>query len=268
MPAAEDLTLLIQAAKAAGDIALRYSGPTAQRWDKPDGQGPVTEADLAVNAMLEEMLPKARPDYGWLSEESEDNAARLGRDRVFIIDPIDGTRSFAEGSPTWAHSLAIADRGEVTAAVIYLPQRNLLYTASKGGGAFCNGGVISVAAPSTLSAAKVLTAKPNLEPQHWLGAAAPTFHRSYRPSLAYRLARVADGGYSAMLTLRRSWEWDIAAGDLILREAGGLISDRLNAPLRFNNATPLLDGIVAATPTTHQDLVQALDPMGPGIAGQ
>ena len=268
MPAAEDLTLLIQAAKAAGDIALKYSGPTTQRWDKPDGQGPVTEADLAVNAMLAAKLPKARPDYGWLSEESEDSEARLGKERVFIIDPIDGTRSFAEGSATWAHSLAVADRGEVTAAVIYLPQRDLLYTASKGEGAFCNGAPITVAAPGTLSTAKILTAKPNLEAQHWLGGAAPAFHRSYRPSLAYRLARVADGGYSAMLTLRRSWEWDIAAGDLILREAGGLISDRLNRPLLFNNPTPLLDGVVAAAPATHLELLQALDPKGPGIAGQ
>ncbi|MEP4039342.1 3'(2'),5'-bisphosphate nucleotidase CysQ [Pseudophaeobacter sp.] len=267
MPAAEDLTLLIQAAKAAGDIALMYSGPTAQRWDKPDGQGPVTEADLAVNAMLETMLPKARPDYGWLSEESEDNEARLGKDRVFIIDPIDGTRSFAEGSATWAHSLAVAERGVVTAAVIYLPQRDLLYSASKGGGAFCNGTPISVTSPGALSAAKILTAKPNLDTQHWLGGTPPVFHRSYRPSLAYRLARVADGGYSAMLTLRRSWEWDIAAGDLLLREAGGLISDRLNKPLLFNNRVPLLDGVVAATPKTHLELFQSLDPKGPGIAG-
>lgn len=268
MPAAEDLTLLIQAARAAGDIALKYSGPSAQRWDKPDGQGPVTEADLAVNAMLEVMLPKARPDYGWLSEETEDTAARLGKDRVFIIDPIDGTRSFAEGSATWAHSLAVAERGEVTAAVIFLPQRDLLYSASKGSGAYCNGTAITVAPPTALASAKVLTARPNLDAQHWLGGAAPAFHRSYRPSLAYRLARVADGGYSAMLTLRRSWEWDIAAGDLILREAGGRISDRHDAPLLFNNPIPLLDGVVAATPATHLELLQALEPQGPGIAGQ
>ena len=94
MPAT-DLDLLIQAAQRAGEIATQFSGPEAKRWDKPDGAGPVTEADLAVNAMLEDMLPKARPDYGWLSEESEDNADRLSKDRVFIIDPIDGTRSFA-----------------------------------------------------------------------------------------------------------------------------------------------------------------------------
>ncbi|MDA7966769.1 inositol monophosphatase family protein, partial [Ruegeria sp.] len=99
MPAT-DLPLLIDAAQKAGRIATRYSGPQAQRWDKPEGAGPVTEADLAVNAMLERDLRAARPDYGWLSEETEDSPDRQSRDRVFIIDPIDGTRSFAEGSRT------------------------------------------------------------------------------------------------------------------------------------------------------------------------
>lgn len=268
MPAADDLALLIRAAEAAGDIALKYSGPAARRWDKPGGQGPVTEADLAVNAMLEEMLPQARADYGWLSEESEDTAARLSKDRVFIVDPIDGTRSFAEGSTTWAHSLAVATRGEITAAVIFLPQRELMYTAARGMGAFCNGTAITVAPRMTLEQAKVLTAKPNLHSRHWLGGAAPGFQVRYRPSLAYRLARVADGRYSAMLTLRRSWEWDIAAGDLILREAGGLTSDRLGGSLQFNNATPLLDGVLAASPGAHLALLQALDPQGPGIPGR
>lgn len=268
MPAVDDLTLLIQAAEAAGDIALKYSGPNAQRWDKPNGQGPVTEADLAVNAMLEATLPEARPDYGWLSEESEDDGARLGKSQVFIIDPIDGTRSFAEGSRTWAHSLAIATEREITAAVVYLPQRDLLYSAAKGAGAFCNGKPIAVTPPKPLSQSRVLAAKPNLDSQHWRGGRPPAFERSYRPSLAYRMARVADGGYSAMLTLRRSWEWDIAAGDLLLREAGGLNTDRSGAPLRFNNATPLLDGVIAAAPQAHQELLQALDPQGPGIPGR
>lgn len=268
MPAAEDLALLIRAAEAAGDIALNYSGPDAKRWDKPDDQGPVTEADLAVNAMLEDMLPQARPDYGWLSEESEDSQARLGKDRVFIIDPIDGTRSFAEGSRTWAHSLAVAEQGVVIAAVIYLPQRELLYSSAKGQGAYCNDQRVSVTSPGDLTRTKVLTAKPNLDSQHWHGGAAPEFLRSYRPSLAYRLARVADGGYGAMLTLRRSWEWDIAAGDLLLREAGGVTSDRLGARLRFNNATPQLNGVVAAAPDVHQALMAGLDPQGPGIPGR
>lgn len=257
MPA-NDLDLLIDAAQRAGEIATQFSGPEAKRWDKPDGAGPVTEADLAVNAMLEDMLPKARPDYGWLSEESEDNADRLSRDRVFIIDPIDGTRSFAAGSRTWAHALAVADKGVVTAAVIYLPQRDLLYTAARGQGARCNGAPIRPSTLTDLTSAEVLAARPILEPHHWQDGVVPGFNRSHRPSLAYRMARVADGGFDAMLTLRPSWEWDIAAGDLILREAGGHISDRVGLPLRFNNPQPQLNGVVAANLDLHRALIAAL----------
>ena len=113
MPA-HDLSLLIDCARQAGQVALSYTGATALRWDKPLGAGPVTEADLAVNAMLHERLMQARPDYGWLSEESDDNAVRLGQSHVFIIDPIDGTRSFIEGADTWSHSLAVARDGDLS----------------------------------------------------------------------------------------------------------------------------------------------------------
>ena len=264
MPAT-DLSLLIEAAEKAGEIATGFTGTQAKRWDKPGGAGPVTEADLAVNAMLEDMLPAARPDYGWLSEETDDNADRLRREKVFIIDPIDGTRSFAEGSRTWAHALAVTQNGEVTAAVIYLPQRDLMYTAAKGAGAQCNGKSITVSALEDLGQSEVLAAKPNLDARHWSSGQAPDFKRSYRPSLAYRMAKVADGRFEAMLTLRASWEWDIAAGDLILREAGGICSDRTGAPLRFNNPNPLLNGVVAANPALHDTLLAALDQGGTGI---
>lgn len=266
MPAT-DLSLLVKAAEQAGDIASRYTGQDARRWDKPGGAGPVTEADLAVNAMLEDMLQQARPGYGWLSEETEDSTARLSRERVFIIDPIDGTRSFAEGSRTWAHSIAVAEQGSVTAAVIYLPQRGLMYTAAKGQGAACNGSPIEVSSATELAGTEILAAKPNLQPHHWLGGTPPAFIRSYRPSLAYRLAKVADGRFGAMLTLRPSWEWDIAAGDLLLREAGGVISDRSGSPLRFNNPHPRLNGVIAGSRPLHQALLAALDPSSPGIAG-
>ncbi|MDC0659130.1 3'(2'),5'-bisphosphate nucleotidase CysQ [Leisingera sp. SS27] len=266
MPAT-DLSLLVKAAEQAGDIACRYTGPDAKRWDKPGGAGPVTEADLAVNTMLEDMLQQARPGYGWLSEETEDSPARLACERVFIIDPIDGTRSFAEGSRTWAHSIAIAEAGEVTAAVIYLPQRELMYTAAKGEGAACNGSPIRISAATELADTEILAAKPNLQPHHWQGGTPPEFIRSYRPSLAYRLAKVADGRFGAMLTLRPSWEWDIAAGDLLVREAGGIITNRSGSLLRFNNPHPLLNGVVAGNTPLHTALMAALDPAGPGITG-
>ncbi|SEQ00119.1 inositol monophosphatase family protein [Thalassovita taeanensis] len=256
MPA-HDLQLLTDAARQAGRIATRYSGPTAKTWHKPGDLGPVTEADLAVNAMLHDTLTAARPTYGWLSEETEDTTTRLTRDRVFIIDPIDGTRSFIEGADTWAHSLAIAEHGQIIAAAVFLPLLDKLYTAAKGSGAFLNGEPIRASARTALIGASMLAAKPNYDARNWRGPV-PDVTRAYRPSLAYRLSLVAEGRYDAMLTLRDSWEWDIAAGDLILQEAGAITSDKRGHPLRFNNPRPMVKGVIAAGPAVHHDLTQHL----------
>lgn len=261
-----DLSLLIDAARAAGEIACSYTGPEARRWDKPGGAGPVTEADLAVNDMLEDRLRSARPDYGWLSEETEDNSERLSRDRVFIIDPIDGTRAFAEGQQSWAHSLAIAEHGVVTAAVIFLPMRDRLYSAARGAGAALNGSPISASKNRDLEHAEILATRPNMEAQHWRRGAVPHFRRAYRPSLAYRMALVAQGRYDGMLTLRPSWEWDIAAGDLILQEAGAICTDRRGGALRFNNKRPQVNGVIAAGRPLYDRLSAALEPQDPDVA--
>ncbi|MEP5731573.1 MAG: 3'(2'),5'-bisphosphate nucleotidase CysQ [Sulfitobacter sp.] len=257
MPA-RDLPLLIDAARMAGRVATSFTGTTAQRWDKPDEAGPVTAADLAVNDMLAATLRHARPDYGWLSEESEDSTERLGKDCVFIVDPIDGTRSFVEGSKTWAHSIAVAEKGQITAAVVYLPLRNKLYAAAAGQGATLNGVPIRTSDASTLETATILAAKPALQPHHWSAKTPPQFKRNYRPSLAYRLALVAQGRFEAMITLRHSWEWDIAAGALITSEAGGIACDRTGKALRFNNADPRLNGVVAGGKPICAALIDAL----------
>ena len=257
-----DLSLLENAARAAGEIALRYAGGAAQSWDKPDGAGPVTEADLAVNEMLKSDLRAARQDYGWLSEECEDDEDRLAAERVFIIDPIDGTRSFMKGDDTWAHALAIAERGEVIAAAVYLPVLDRMYLAAKGQGATLNGEALTASARRDLSGARVLAAKPSYDGSNWRDGV-PDLSRHYRPSLAFRMSLVAQGRFDAMLTLRRSWEWDIAAGDLIGREAGARTSDRTGAPLIFNNARPLLNGVVSAGPNIHGALIDALAQDGP-----
>jgi myo-inositol-1(or 4)-monophosphatase len=254
---ATDLALLIDAARAAGRIATGYSGKTAKRWDKPDGAGPVTEADLAVNDMLRERLCAARPGYGWLSEEAEDDPARLEETRVFVIDPIDGTRSFAEGSQIWAHALAVVERGVAVAGVVYLPMRGLLYAAAAGQGAFLNGAPISPSARTGLDGAEFLATRPNMEARYWPGGM-PRLNRSYRPSLAYRMALVAEGRYDGMLTLRDAWEWDIAAGDIILREAGAVCTDQTGAALRFNNPHPVVGGVITANATLHEQLLRGL----------
>ncbi len=253
-----DLSLLIDAALMAGRVATSFVGATARRWDKADDAGPVTEADLAVNDMLHATLRTARPDYGWLSEESDDTDHRLSDEHVFIIDPIDGTRSFVEGSTTWSHSLAVARDGVVTAAVVYLPLRDKLYAAGLGAGATLNGKPIAVSEISDFSDATVLATKPSMIAKLWASNTEPTFKRSHRPSLAYRLGLVAQGRFDAMITLRPSWEWDIAAGALIVAEAGGICSDQKGLPLRFNNPDPRLNGVVSGGQFVHRALVHAL----------
>lgn len=255
-----DLDLLISSARAAGKIAMGYTGPDARRWDKPDGAGPVTEADIAVNDMLHARLREARPDYGWLSEESEDSDQRLHRDRIFIVDPIDGTRSFANGSATWAHAIAVAEKGVVTAGVIYLPMRDLLYVAAAGQGATLNGKPLAPSQMGDLDRATILANRPSMAESHWRNSTIPEFSRAYRPSLAYRMATVAEGRFDGMLTLHPCWEWDVAAGELILREAGALCTDKTGAAPRFNNAHPTINGLVAGGPTLHALLFTALRP--------
>ncbi len=253
-----DLELLVKAAHAAGDVARQFSGPSAKVWEKPGGAGPVTEADLAVNRVLEDTLRSARPDYGWLSEESEDGGARLDRDRVFIVDPIDGTRSFMEGSQIWAHSLSVVERGKVIAGVIYLPMRDKLYAAALEGGATLNGTPLRVGARIEPDGATMLAAKPNFKGEFWRRGEHPGLVRNFRPSLAYRMALVAEGRFDAMMTLRSAWEWDIAAGALILQEAGAAVSDQSGAGLVFNNPEPKVPGVLAANPQLHETLTRSL----------
>lgn len=257
MPAS-DLDLLTEAARAAGGIALRYWRKRPESWDKPGGAGPVTEADLAVNTMLHAELGAARPDYGWLSEETPDDAARLGCGRSFIVDPIDGTRAFIEGDESFAHSLAVAEAGRITAAVVYLPAKDALYAATETDGATLNGRPIRASGRVEAGQATLLTARPNLAAEHWKGGTPPPFRREFRASLAWRLCLVAEGRFDAMLSLRPTWEWDIAAGDLIARRAGARVTDRTGQAIAYNAAEPRAQGIIAAPEPLWQAIRGAL----------
>ena len=254
-----DAELLIAAARKAGEIATSYFQRDPDVTDKPDGAGPVTAADLAVNAMLEAYLQAARPDYGWLSEETEDSPARLTTTRQFIIDPIDGTRAFIDGAKDWAHALAVVENGVPVAAAVYLPLRGMMFAASKGQGARLNGEPIVVADPVRVEDAVVLGPKPNFDPKFWRGGQPPPVRRAFRSSLAYRLCLVAQGRFDAMITLRPCWEWDIAAGALIVAEAGGVITDPAGRPLRFNNPSAKVPGVLTGGASLHQALADLLE---------
>lgn len=249
-----DLALVSDAAREAGKIAMRFFKSAPEIWDKPGGQGPVTEADLAIDAMLMAELLAARPGYGWLSEETEDNTDRLGCEYVFIVDPIDGTRAFINGEKSWGVSIGISRRGTIVAGAFYMPVSDRMYAASTGRGAMLNGNFIHHSGREDLAGASVLAQSSQLRAELWpIGL--PAIERHFRPSLAYRMCLVAEGRYDAMLTLRPAHEWDIAAGELICREAGAVVTTQSNAALRFNTVHASLPDLIAAAPLVHRALI-------------
>lgn len=242
---AADTAMLVDAAEAAGRIALKYWKTEVKKFEKDDGAGPVTVADLEVNEMLEARFRAARPGYGWLSEESDHDPARLSSDRVFIIDPIDGTRAFIAGEQGFSVSIAVAEHGRVTSAAIHLPARGETFAATLGQGATKNGEPVSVTAAEDLESSTILAARVQMLPERWPGGV-PPMDRHFRSSLAWRLSLVAEGRFDCMVTFRRSWEWDIAAGALIAAEAGAVVTDGDGDELRFNNPEPMTEGVIAA----------------------
>jgi myo-inositol-1(or 4)-monophosphatase len=257
------LALLTEAARGAGKIAARHFKSSVQVWDKGGGQGPVTEADLEVDAFLKAQLTAARPGYGWLSEESDslDDPARLAAECCFVVDPIDGTRAFIDGQPSFAHALAVVRRGAPVVGLVHLPMMDLTYTAVLGGGAHLNGKPLNASNHAVFEGANVLANKLALDPRHWSGGVPPV-KRHFRPSLAWRLALVGEGRFDAMLTLRDAWDWDIAGAALIATEAGAVVTDRTGAPLRFNTASARNAGVVAAPTALHTAFLTALEAPG------
>ena len=252
-----DLDLLAATVQEAGKIASGYWRNNPEVWDKGGSAGPVSEADLHTDRFLRETLTAARPDYGWLSEETEDTPSRLQKTRTFIVDPIDGTRSFLAGERPWAVSAAIADNGGVVAGVVARPMLDLFLSAEKEHGASLYGQPILTSKVDTLEQAQVLLARPAMDASFWQGDV-PPIQRHFRPSLAYRLALVAQGRFDGMLTLRSTWEWDVAAGMLIATEAGAIATDRAGKAPIFNNAVPQIDGALVGNPGLHAALSQRL----------
>lgn len=253
-----DLALLTDAALAAGAIARRHFGNGPATWDKGAGLGPVSEADLEIDTMLRERLLAARPGYGWLSEETEDGSARLSARRLFIVDPIDGTRAFLDGQKGFAHALAVAEAGHVMAAVVHLPLMGLTYTAQLGQGAWLNGQRLDVGGATVApDGARMLAGRTQLDAMHWQGVA-PVFNRHFRPSLAWRLCLVAEGAFDATLAHHQTWEWDTAAAALVATEAGARVTDKVGAALVFNRPHPASSGLIAAPPSLHAGILARL----------
>jgi myo-inositol-1(or 4)-monophosphatase len=255
---AADLSLITDAARQGGAIAKTFFGGTYKRWDKARGE-PVTEADIAVNSYLRERLTQARPDYGWLSEESVDNEARVTTLRTFVVDPIDGTIAFLKGKPHFTISIAVVEHGRPVSAVVFNPITEECFCASKGFGATLDGVALRVSGRQTLEGCRMLSAKSLFEHPIWSkppNRPWPEMHIEQRNSLAYRLALVGAGQFDATLALSSKHDWDLAAGDLIVQEAGGRVTDIKGDLLRYNSPVPVQRSMVGAGEPLHALLLE------------
>ncbi len=252
----EDYDLLRSAAKEAGAVALSYWGRSIEKGRKADGSA-VTEADHAVDALLAERLRGARPDYGWLSEESADHAGRLEARRVWVVDPIDGTRAFIQGRDDWTIALALVEDGLPVLAVIVNPLRGETFEARAGEGAFLNGRKIYASERSELSGARLILTESLLKNSRWR-TPWPPVTPVWANSILYRMALVASGQADATFALKPKWEWDVAAGALVVSEAGGRATEPDGSPLRFNSAEAKVRGFLASGEKLHQILLKRI----------
>lgn len=240
----DDLTLLLDAAQRAGDLAtdLRRQGLEVEY---KAGNSPVTNADLAVDSLLTAQLREARPDYGWLSEETADDVARLSRKRLFVVDPIDGTRAFLNDKPWWAVSLAIVENDRPIAGVVYAPEVGEIYAAVAGQGATLNGQAIGPSARDILEGCR-LVGDPALYRRPEWPIPWPEMVVEPRNSTAYRICLVAAGVFDAAIAPLPKHDWDLAAGDLIAIEAGAYVGDHLGQVFRYNRPKPVQASLVCA----------------------
>ncbi len=247
-----DLVLARRLVKEAGEIALNFRAKGLEIENKLDGSI-VTSGDLAVNYLLKKRLREERPDDGWQSEESIDDGSRLKHLRVWIADPIDGTRDYAYGGTAWCVGLALLIDGAVAVAALYQPSSQTLYSAAAGLGATCNGRSLHVGTCLGVSGMKVITTE---HERRWLKPAGAQLEPSRDRPFLLRLALVASGEIDAVVSGSPKHDWDVASGALLVKEAGGLITNRAGGVLNFNQSDARQLGIVAANLVCHDEIMK------------
>lgn len=239
-----------QIVREAGRIAqARCSGPF-ERWEKAANH-PVCDIDLEVDAFLREHLSRLDPEAGWLSEETLDASDRIERPRLWVVDPIDGTRDYLKQRPGWAVSVALVEERVPVIGVLDAPARQEHWTAEAGLGAWRNGEPLRASGRRELKGARVPAEVLPAEDSDLVAVPKPN-------SIALRIALVAAGEADLVATLKWGFEWDIAAAALIASEAGAVISGALGQPLAFNTASGEAFGVLAAAPGIHAAAVERL----------
>jgi myo-inositol-1(or 4)-monophosphatase len=249
-----------KAALAAGEILMRYYG-TDYEISSKGKNNPVTIADTEADSKIKEILTHHFPDYGWLSEETVDNDERLGKERVWIVDPLDGTKEFINKVPEFCVAIGLADHGEPVVGVTYNPITEELWWSGRGMGCHLGNHRVSVTTTSELKSASVLASRSEIKRGEWevfngVLVAVPT------GSVAYKLAMVAGGKADATFTRSPKNEWDIASGAALIIEAGGTMTDIEGKPMRFNQKVTKCAGLVASNGILHAELMKVAPHQG------
>ena len=237
-----------EAAQAGGEVIARHASAERRASVLKSHDNPDTAADLEANSAIHAVIRAAFPDDAVLSEETADNAARLGEQRVWIVDPLDGTKEFIEGVPQFAVSIALAFRGRPVAACVYQPSTRQCFCAREGGGAQLDGKRVRVSNAASLAKSVLLASRTELE-----RGQIETFRGLFARiepvgSVAFKLALVAAGRADFWLSAAPKSEWDVCAGDLLVREAGGTFSELARSERRYNQLDVLLQPLLAAGP--------------------
>lgn len=247
-----DVDLLAEVAREAGALAMTFFQNDPKTWAKGDSSI-VSEADLDVDKLLSARLLAARPDYGWLSEETADDPARLSCSRVFVVDPIDGTRGFLAGRTEWTISLAVVEDGRPVAAALFAPALGTMFQAAAGSGADRDGVSLCVSNRNELEGASLAGSRRLVRDTMEI-ASIQLEDRGSIPSLAYRFALVAAGEVDVAIARPGAYDWDVAAADLLIHEAGGRLADLEGRQPRYNGLDRRHPALLAATPELSDEM--------------
>ena len=255
-------TTAIAAAREAGAIIKRYYEKPIEAVAKSDKGGGreenwLTQADAESDDLLKDRLLTAFPTYGWLSEETRDSPERLSRSRVWIVDPLDGTREFTLRVPEFCVCVALVENGKPVVAVEYNPATDRLYAAEIGCGTTLNGARAYVSTQTAVAAAVVMASRSEDKRGEW-DPFKPHCQVVLTGSVAFKLAELATGNGDATFTLTPKNEWDICAGTLLVEEAGGQVTGLDGKPLVFNQANPLRPGMIASNRHLHAGLLRLI----------
>jgi len=267
LPASDTAALLVPletVMREAGELARATASGPFKRWTKGEDKSPVSEGDIAVNNLLRARLPALTPAAAWISEETEHDPSARSAPLSWIVDPIDGTRAYLAGRADWTISAALVEQGRPLIAALYAPVTDEMFLALRGQGATRNQARISVKPGGDLAGARLAGPKRTLERIADLAPGVVLEPKVF--SLALRLARVAQGEFDAAFASKGGHDWDVAAADLLVHEAGGALTDLAGQPLRYNRPVLMHGALIAAGPARHGALVDLVRDLSPEFA--